>query len=809
MSDRYVCIHGHFYQPPRENPWLEYLERQLSAHPFHDWNERVTAECYAPNTAARILDPEGLIRAIHNNYSRISFNVGPTLLSWMERNAPETYAAILEADRQSQKRFGGHGSAIAQAFNHLIMPLANRRDKQTQVIWGKADFAHRFGRAPEGMWLPETAVDLETLDLLSEHGLAFTILAPYQAARVRPTGASAWQEVSGGQVDPRRPYAVRLPSGRSLAVFFYDGHLAHGVAFGGLLNDGVAFAERLISTFSDTAEAQLVHVATDGESYGHHHTYGEMALAYCLHHLESHRLARLTNYGELLACHPPTWEAEIVPNSSWSCAHGVERWRADCGCTTGGYGPGHQGWRRPLRAALDWLRDELAARFERLAGELVADPWAVRDDYVQVILDRSAPVVDAFVARHARRPLDAPARQRLLELCEMQRFALYMFTSCGWFFDDLARIETVQILTYAARAIQLAEASGGGEVKAGFLDRLAAARSNHPERGDGRQVWATLVEPSRVTLEKVGAHHAVRSLLEPEREHTRAYCFSTRTREVESVSAGVARGAFGEVEVASEITGVRAELCYAVLYLGDHTINGGVHRPGSADGCATFRGAFADAFLHADMARALRLLDEHFGGQLFSVGALFRDEQRRLLDLILQPEVARAQRTYERLYAESAPLLRYLRLLDIEAPPAIVAAGRLALNGRLRKACAADELDLELVHRLLDEVRETAVELDADELGFTLAQTIERLTRELARRPGDLAAAQRLRDAAATVAGLPFIVDLRRSQNVFFNQIMATLSDYTGRAERGDPHAGGWMQALRAVAAPMKIYFPF
>ena len=486
--DRFVCVHGHFYQPPRENPWLEVVELQDSAHPFHDWNDRITAECYGPNAVARILDGDGRIRRLVNNYASISFNFGPTLLSWLQEQKPDIYRFILDADRESQARFSGHGSAMAQAYNHIIMPLANRADKVTQVRWGARDFEARFGRRPEGMWLAETAVDLETLDVLAEEGIRFTVLAPHQAARVRKIGDEAWTDVSGARIDPKVPYVQRLSSGRSIGLFFYDGPISRAIAFEGLLKRGEGFAQRLATGFAEQPGPQLVHVATDGESYGHHFPHGDMALAYALHHLEANNLARLTNYGEYLEKHPPAWEVEIVENTSWSCVHGVERWRSDCGCNSGR--PGwRQQWRGPLRAALDGLRDALAPRYHEAAGALLKDPWAARDGYIDVILDRSPESLNRFFDKHALRQLTEDERITVRKLLEIQRNALLMYTSCAWFFDEISGLESTQVLAYAGRMLHLVEEVFGESFEDGFLKLLETAPSNLPPFRNGREVF--------------------------------------------------------------------------------------------------------------------------------------------------------------------------------------------------------------------------------------------------------------------------------------------------------------------------------
>ncbi len=472
----YLCIHCHFYQPPRENPWLEQIELQDSAYPYHDWNERIAAECYSPNVAARILDDQQRITRIVNNYSRISFNFGPTLLSWAAEHSPETYKGILEADRQSQKLFSGHGSAIAQAYNHMIMPLANSRDKKTQIRWGFEDFVTRFGRLPEGMWLPETAVDLESLDLMAQAGLSFAILAPHQAKSIREIGKETWEDVSGSKIDSTRAYLLRTPGGHTIDLFFYDGPISQAVAFERLLDNGEKLATRLVGALSDTRPwPQLAHIATDGETYGHHHKHGEMALAYALDYIENKKAYKITNYGEFLDKHPPTHEVQIFENTAWSCVHGVERWRSNCGCNSGRAGWNQQ-WRKPLRDALDWLRDAVAVRFEQLASTVLKDPWAARDSYISVMLDRSPSVRQHFGEEHFARKLDSESQVLVWKLMELQRHAMLMYTSCGWFFDELSGIETVQVIQYAGRVVQLAEELFGDSIEGEFLERLSRCK---------------------------------------------------------------------------------------------------------------------------------------------------------------------------------------------------------------------------------------------------------------------------------------------------------------------------------------------
>jgi hypothetical protein len=500
-AEKWVCVHGHFYQPPRENPWTGLIERQLSAAPFHDWNQRIDQECYRANTAVAVMSENGMIERLVNNYAHMSWNMGPTLLAWMQRYDLVTYHAIIAADRASRDRFGGHGSAMAQAYSHVILPLANRRDKTTQVKWGIADFRARFNRLPEGMWLPECAVDTHTLEVLAEQGIAFTVLAPHQAKAWRATGESPWNQCATSAIDTGCVYRCPLPSGRSIDIFFYDGATAQAVAFERLLADGARFAERLTSRgplFGEGGSAglqpPLCHIATDGESYGHHHRFGDMALAWTFHRIEQDPTLRLTNYAEYRTCFVAQHEVQIVEDSSWSCAHGTMRWREDCGCNSGGRPGWKQHWRRPLRNAFEWLRDQVDRALQQSTGVLLTDPWAARDECVQLLHDDSDRCWQRFVAEFGVGSLTAEQRLQVRTLMQACVAAQAMFTSCGWFFDDVSGIETIAVIRFAAHAAQLLSKATGDDVERALIERLALVPSNDFEEGNGKQIWHRHVE---------------------------------------------------------------------------------------------------------------------------------------------------------------------------------------------------------------------------------------------------------------------------------------------------------------------------
>jgi hypothetical protein len=808
---RYVCVHGHFYQPPRENPSLEAIEMQDSAYPYHDWNERVTAECYAPNAIARLLDDQQRIVSLVNNYSQISFNFGPTLLLWMEQKAPAVLEAIVQADKMSRERFGGHGSAIAQVYNHMILPLAHPRDKETQVIWGIGDFVHRFGRQAEGMWLPETAVDTASLEVLAAHGIRFTILAPRQAKRVRQQGSRSWKDVSGDRVDPSRAYQVKLPSKKTISVFFYDGPISQSVAFEGLLDDGKRFADRLLSGFSDDRTwPQLSHIATDGESYGHHHHYGEMALSYALHSIETGQQAKLINYGQFLEMHPPDVQAEIIENTSWSCAHGVERWRSNCGCNSGGHSEWDQNWRAPLREALDWLRDSLAPRFEEQSKDLLKDPWAARNGYIDVILDRSNESLNRFFDKYAGRDLDEASRVRALKLLEMQRNAMLMYTSCGWFFDELSGIETVQVIHYAGRAIQLArEITGSDELEPQFCDRLRNAKSNIAKHKDGEQIYKEWVVPAQITMEKVVGHYAVSSLFENYGDKTKIYCYDVDRLEYGVETEGRMRLGVGRVHVRSDVTREATNLSFGVLHLGEHNITGGVRLSEDENVFHELRSKLNGAFTRADMPEVIRILDEQFNSSRFSLSSLFRDEQRRIVGLILKDTLQSVGASFKGVYENQAALMRFLSGLGIPVPAALNSAATIALNNQLQQALERPDIDAASVQGLVREAAANHINLDDTTIEYAMRKRLEEQAAQLAKKPDDLDTLKRLHSMLDIAASLPRPVVLWEVQNLCFAPLSRSAN---GNGNGNSDHATEngarqeWCREAAAVREQLHIH---
>ncbi len=727
---RYVCIHGHFYQPPRENPWLDVVEAQDSAAPFHDWNERITRECYAPNTRARLLDHQGRIINLLNNYAWISFNFGPTLLSWFEEHTPDVLRDIAEADRVSAQRRGGHGNAVAQVYNHMILPLASERDKRTQVLWGLADFRRRFGREAEGMWLAETAVDTPSLEALAEAGVKYTILSPYQAKRWRKIGGKEWSGDTGG-VDPSRAYTMKLPSGKSISLFFYDGNISQQVAFERLLDDGERFVHRILSGLSDAREhPQLMHIATDGESYGHHHPHGDMALAYVLKRLEELPDVKLTNYGEFLELHPPTWEVEIHEKSAWSCAHGVGRWSEDCGCKM--RGDFHQKWREPLRKGLDGLKKELDHLFSTRGRECFPDPWEARDAYIDVVLDRTPESIATFLKDHGHPDLDRGQGRDALRLLEMQRDGMLMYTSCGWFFDEISGLETTQCLHYAARAIHIAR-QFNRDFEQKFTQTLSLAPSNLAKFGDGRGVWDQVIKPARVDIDRVLAHSAISLIYASRDTEERSYPFDLEVLDEEVRSRGSSRLAVGRLRAQSHRTWDEAEADFVVIHYGGLDFHAVLRPPSLPGPYADLKRRLVDAYRGGSLADVTTLMTREFQGRVHRLDDLFNDEQRRIIGIVLRDRIDDYQRTFERLTREDGDVLHRLGQLDQPIPKPLQAAASSYLDLTLREAVEQIETDgsVETIHDLYSRGKGWGYQPESALLEKVLSESLQRVLRSL------------------------------------------------------------------------------
>jgi alpha-amylase/alpha-mannosidase (GH57 family) len=804
--NRYVCIHGHFYQPPRENPWLEEVEQEDSARPYHDWNQRVTADSYRPNAASRILGEAKKIVDIVNNYSKISFNFGPTLLSWLQRHAADVYGAIIEADRLGREVFSGHGPAIAQPYNHIIMPLAVSRDKHTQVIWGIRDFEHRFGRAPEGMWLPETAVDLETLDILAEQGIKFTILAPHQAAQVRRIGAPRWESAEGRKIDTTQAYLCQLPSGRTISLFFYNHTVAYAVSYEGLLKSGEDFAARLTGIFADKQQdGQLAHIATDGETYGHHHRYGDMALAYCLRYVETKQLAQLTVYGEFLEKYPAAYEVQITENTSWSCPHGLERWRNDCGCRTGRPPTGRQQWRKPLREAMDWLRDKLADIYQQKMQQYVQDVWVVRDRYIDVILNRQPENIEKFISENAPTGLSQTEQVVFLKLLEIQRHAMLMYTSCGWFFDDISGLESVQVMQYAARAAQLVKEVAAVDLEPEYVEILRKAPANLAQYADGAQVYLSYAKGASVDLHRVGAHYALSSLFEDYPQQADVHCYSATRQAFEKIEAGIQSLAMGQVALRSKITLEDYCVHFAVLHFGDHNLSGVICGCLPQQQFQQVRSKLKKTFLGGETAEVVRLMGECIGGQNYSLKHLFRDQQQQILNKLLRTRWEEIVTAFRYIYDSNYTIIRAMREMGVMLPKALTVPAEFVLVQDLLGVINNEHIDLEKLQTLVEEIKNLSLDLDQATLSFEADKAITRLMEHLTRTPQDTDLLLTIEAVIKNLSLLTEQINLQSAQNSFFSLGRNVYPQMQTEAGQGDEKAKIWLDGFGKLAERLRV----
>lgn len=787
MSNKnFLTIHGHFYQPPRENPWLESIELQDSALPCHDWNERVNNECYNPNSASKIVDNRNRILDIVNNYERMSFNFGPTLLSWMEEHAPHAYDRIIKADIKSVLEHDGHGNAIAQVYNHMIMPLANEHDKITQVKWGIRDFVYRFGRQPEGMWLAETAVDDDTLRVLVENGIKFTVLSPYQAQRIKRIPDSNWQDVSWGNIDPARSYRYYIKSapGKYIDLFFYDGAISKSVAFDELLKDGNKFIKRLKEGISPSRDFnQLVNIATDGESYGHHTKFGDMALAYVLKIRAEDEGFTLTNYGEFLDKFRSDWEVDIKQASSWSCFHGVGRWKEDCGCSTGGHPGWNQKWRKPLREALDYLRDELSIIFEKEGQKYFKeDPWTVRNKYIDVILDRTERAIKHFQDENFLPELSDEEKVNGMELLEIQRQAMLMYTSCGWFFSEISGIETTQIMKYAARAMQLAENFTTKDLESKFLDILSNAQSNFKEYGNGKDIYERFVKPSVVTIKQIASLWAISSLYEDFDDEQDVYCYKINRKSYKKVQKGNMNFVIGHIEVLSKVTLKKSDLMFVLMQYQGGDFHCAIREFESETEYTKLQKELVRTFMLNPLTEIIRAIDEYFGAEYFTLKDIFIEERRKILEIMLKGRMDKFAQTYNELYNEGKDSIYQMQSLGLSIPDEFKLAAGYTLAQQFNKLIKDSKsyLDPQVIQQAAD------INLEAKNIGIEIDKrpSSEFFSHKLLQNINRLANSIEIHQAEATLEIFDFIekldlkVEIKEAQNIYFSRIFHEVGEY-------------------------------
>ena len=773
----FLTIHGHFYQPPRENPWLEAVELQPSALPCHDWNERVNNECYSPNSVSRIVNSKNEILNIVNNYKNMSFNFGPTLLSWMEVFAPLAYERIIKADIKSVEEHNGHGNAIAQVYNHIIMPLANELDKQTQVKWGIRDFEYRFGRKPEGIWLAETAVDDDTLRVLVENDIKFTILSPFQAKSIRKQGETNWNDVSWGNIDPARSYRYYIKSapGKFIDLFFYDGAISKSVAFDELLTDGNKFVRRLKDGVSyDRNYPQLINIATDGESYGHHTKFGDMALAYALSMKAQEAGFKITNYGEYLEKYASNWEVDIKDVSSWSCFHGVGRWCEDCGCSTGGHPGWNQEWRRPLRDAMDYLRDEVIPICQKQGKKYFKDFLKARYAYIDVILDRSELSVKKFQDTHFIEGLDDISKVRAMELLEIQRQAMLMYTSCGWFFCEISGIETTQIMKYAARVIQLAKNFTKKDLESTYLEILSKAKSNYPELGNGKDIYEKYVKPSVVTLKQIVCLWAISSLYQEAEEDEDVYCYTIHKNSYKRVKKGDSQLVVGHVELRSKITLEHSDMMFALVQF-----SGGDFHCAIIDYSEDYESIeknLTRTFMLSPLTEIIREIDNYFGKTYFTLKDIFIEERRKILQILLQDKLSAFARNYEEMYEDGKSSILHLQALGLDIPEEFKISAQYTLARQFNELFIDNNgyVDSEVIQSAADidfEAKRLGIKIDKTEtskfFARKLVQSINRLVYSLEYQQADVTI--ELLDA---INKLDLDRNLSEAQNIFYSKIV-------------------------------------
>lgn len=795
---KFAVLHAHFYQPNRENPWLAEVDYQPNAHPYHDWNERITNECYGPNTAARILKEDGHISGILNNYSRISFNMGPSLLNWLERHQPLIYNSVIEADKQAQEIFSGHGSSIAQVFSHPLMPRLSRKDKETQIIWGIQSFVRHFSRIPEGMWLSQTAVDTETLEILADKGICFTILSPHQVRAVDESSANA---------DPFQHYRLNLPSGRTIVIFVINEEISHEISFGSLLNSGQHLADRIQNSFPESALESanpLLSLVTDGEIYGHYRHKAEMALSHALNIIERSENVQMTVFGEYLSKFPPTREVVLLEGSSSSGA-----------VVTNPYSSLHQEHDSSseetlsLESVVFWLNDQLAREYERLSQEILTDPWITRNAYVEIIEELDEQHRLSFLANHLKHTNSREHLVKALLLLEMERNALLMLSSSG-FSQNLLGLETLQLLSLAARAVQLCREAGGIDLEGRLIEILARVRHTtqvgiSPDLSDTRSIYLSLVQPRKVDLRRVAAHYGITSLLDQEIEFPLLRSFVLEAQEFERLSIGSIRACFGTLVVKSRFTLQEGRYQFATFHFGKNSFYGGIITLSGRSPGKPLIGEFIPLLRAGDITKLIEGLENRFPRATFGFWELFPDAQRTIASLLFEESQQKISKFYEQIYEEHYHMIRVMQRFDAHAPQILRETASHVLNQRLLECLQQQEPDYSSYRSVLEDMKLWNVQVKCDILGLQASKQIAELADLLAHDPLDIECMEKIELLVKHYSEAGALLNLWRPQNVVYQIGQEQLHLRQALAEYGDPHASKWVEYYSKLATQMGV----
>jgi len=800
-----ICIHGHFYQPPRENPWLDTIELQETAYPYHNWNEKISTECYSQNSFSRILNNEKKISKVLNNYSYMSFNIGPTLINWLKKNDKETYDAILEADKISQTRFLGHGGAIAQVYNHLIMPLANRNDKITQVKWGIADFVFHFDRYPEGMWLSETAVDIETLEILAENNIKFTILAPHQAYAIKHLNEDQWQIKKSHETDTTRAYLYNLPSGNKIHIFLYNGAISHAVGFGTLLNDGKAFAERLVNAgIGGIERPKLVNIATDGETFGHHHRFGDMALAFALNHIQEKDLANLTVYGEYLEKYPTEYEIQINEFTSWSCPHGVKRWFNDCGCNIGRQPGWNQKWRLPLRTSLDWMRDEINQYLEKNISKYFKNFWRARNDYALVMINRQDFVLKSFINLQLNVEVLTDEYSKYIKYMELQRYMMLMYTSCGWFFDDISNIESIQVLRYAVKTLEIFEDISGLNIRNEFYHKISEAVSNLPDKKNALHLIENKILPGRVDIFRAGLHFAMSLFYYGSLNNVEKFHYTIKNDFSEKIILSELTILFGVIKIKDTITLETASFYFVAIEKSLYDVQ--VY--------ATIQKSFTEfdeivkkikkLIFNKELEKISKVVIQYFT-KPYSLNHLFKDEQTNISQIKLNQALTELTQARDRIFFTNLKTVTFLSRNKVNLPIPIVTMMSEVFTKRIVDIFNAENINARKLEKYLKKAEKLNVRLYVDEIEFTSSKKIYQMLNDVLKINHNIKKFKQIYMVLEILDKSYLELDIWKVQNIYFKITESRLPQYRQKEALGDQDAIEWLSIYKKMGTILKI----